>query len=317
MTNPTAKRTFDIIFSSLGLLVLWPVLLVIMLLVKLFDGGPVLFRQQRVGQWGRLFWIWKFRTMRVDAETSGPGITCNGDTRITPLGRWLRARKLDELPQLWNVLRGEMSFVGPRPEVPQYVAGYTTEQRKILRAKPGITDLATLAFRDEEKLLAMADDVETFYRERCLPQKIALNEQYLAKANLWRDFVIIVRTVMPVRRARIPLVVLVYGAGLVASLWLAYQLRFDFAVPTVEQRQLWNVALWIVPAQLLLLLCIGHCAGLLSYFGLPDVRRLSLALATASALMALVWMITEGRSAPPRSVMVTDLLISFLVLAAL
>src|SRR5712671_6929715 len=111
MTNPTAKRLFDVTFASLGLFVLWPVLVLIALAVKLVDGGPVFFRQQRVGQWGQLFWIWKFRTMIIDAQ--GLGVTSNDDARVTRLGRRLRKAKLDELPQLWNVLHGEMSFVGP------------------------------------------------------------------------------------------------------------------------------------------------------------------------------------------------------------
>jgi lipopolysaccharide/colanic/teichoic acid biosynthesis glycosyltransferase len=194
MTNPIAKRIYDAILSALGLVLLSPLFLVIALLVKLSDGGPVFYRQQRVGQGGRLFWIWKFRTMVVNADRRGPQLTKDGDARITPVGCWLRKSKLDELPQLWNVLRGEMSFVGPRPEVPQYVAHYTEAQREVLRVKPGVTDVATLAFRHEEELLASAPDTEVFYREQCLPRKIELNLQYQTRASLWQDTRIILLT---------------------------------------------------------------------------------------------------------------------------
>jgi len=196
MNQSVTKRLYDVSWAALGVAVLSPVLALLALLVKLFDGGPVLFRQQRVGQGGRLFWICKFRTMIVAAERHGPGVTRDGDARITRLGRWLRKTKLDELPQLWNVLVGDMSFVGPRPELPRYVAHYTAAQREILRFKPGITDPATLAFRNEEELLAAAADVEAYYLEHCVPRKIELNRRYQADANLWRDTQIILRTLL-------------------------------------------------------------------------------------------------------------------------
>ena len=211
------KRAFDLFFSALGLLFLGPVLLLIALIVKLSDGGPVFFLQSRVGQGGRLFPILKFRSMVVNAEKLGPSITAEHDHRITPIGRFLRKHKLDELPQLWNVLRGDMSFVGPRPEVPRYVAKYTPNQKHVLALKPGITDLATLEFRNEEELLRKAESenalasaengkteskvderaVEEFYLEFCMPRKIELNLAYAARANLWTDFVIILRTLFP------------------------------------------------------------------------------------------------------------------------
>jgi lipopolysaccharide/colanic/teichoic acid biosynthesis glycosyltransferase len=197
MTNPLAKRTYDVILAALGLLVLSPFLLLIALLMKLIDRGPILFLQRRVGQHGRPFWIWKFRTMVVGAEKHGPSVTKAGDQRVTTIGRILRKTKLDELPQLWNVLRGEMSFVGPRPEVPRYVAQYTTEQREVLNLKPGITDLATLEFRHEEDLLRNVPDTEKFYVENCLPKKIELNLKYNRQANLWHDTQIIVRSLLP------------------------------------------------------------------------------------------------------------------------
>jgi lipopolysaccharide/colanic/teichoic acid biosynthesis glycosyltransferase len=204
MNYAVAKRVYDLALATLGLVLFAPVLLVIALVVKLADRGPVFYRQQRVGQHGRLFWIWKFRTMVINADRQGLGVTKDGDQRITPVGRWLRKTKLDELPQLWNVWRGEMSFVGPRPEVPQYVARYTPAQREILQLKPGITDLATLAFRNEEELLAAATDVESFYVVHCVPRKIELNLKYRERANLWQDTRIIVQTLWPWRQSGTP-----------------------------------------------------------------------------------------------------------------
>ncbi len=189
-----AKRALDLFFSTVGLLGLSPVFLLIALIIKLSDGGPVFFRQQRIGQGGRLFRVLKFRSMMPNGEQLGPSITAVGDPRITRVGRFLRKHKLDELPQLWNVLCGEMSFVGPRPEVPRYVDNYTTHQRQVLALKPGITDLATLEFRSEEEWLGAAADMERFYLEYCLPRKIQLNLAYAENANVWEDIKIILRT---------------------------------------------------------------------------------------------------------------------------
>ncbi len=193
------KRLFDLLFAGCGLLLLSPAFLVLAALVKLADRGPVLFRQQRVGQGERLFWILKFRSMVADGERLGLSVTKDGDPRITRIGRFLRKSKLDELPQLWNVFRGEMSFVGPRPEVPRYVAKYSEAQRQVLALKPGITDLATLEFRNEEELLRMAPDTEQFYLAYCVPRKIELNLAYAESASRWEDTKIILRTLGLIR----------------------------------------------------------------------------------------------------------------------
>lgn len=191
------KRLFDVVLSALGLLVLAPLLGVVAVGVKLQDGGPVFFRQTRVGRFGREFRILKFRSMRVASDREGPAITARGDDRITALGRLLRRTKIDELPQLINVLKGEMSFVGPRPEVPKYVALYTEEQRRVLELRPGITDLASIEFRNEEELLAGADDAERFYVEHCVPTKIELNLRHARRAGMFGDLVIILKTLFP------------------------------------------------------------------------------------------------------------------------
>lgn len=201
MAYPLTKRVFDILCASIGVVALSPAGIVIALAIKLSDGGPVFFRQQRVGQGGKLFHILKFRSMVVGAEKLGPGVTREGDRRITKIGRFLRKTKLDELPQLWNVLIGDMGMVGPRPEVPRYVENYTAEQRIVLSLKPGITDLATIEFRNEEELLgrsagAKEQDTEEFYVGYCVPRKIELNLAYAARANVWEDIKIILRTLL-------------------------------------------------------------------------------------------------------------------------
>lgn len=200
--NTWAKRAFDIFFAVLGLVFLAPLFLLAAIAVKLSSCGPIFFRQQRIGKDGRAFYILKFRSMIPNAEKVGPSVTRDDDPRITPLGRVLRKSKLDELPQLWNVLVGDMSFVGPRPEVPRYVACYTAEQRKVLELKPGITDVATLEFRDEEELLSTVLEMERYYLQHCVPRKIKLNLSYAEKANIWRDVQVIFRTIVLLCRPR-------------------------------------------------------------------------------------------------------------------
>lgn len=194
-----AKRLFDIVLSALGLALLAPLLVVVALWIKLDSAGPVLFRQQRVGRHGRPFFIHKFRTMRVD--NAGPQITVGADPRITRSGRLLRASKLDELPQLWDVLRGAMSFVGPRPEVPRYVALYPAELRElVLSVRPGITDPASLQFRNESELLAAAADPEREYVEVVMPAKLALARRYVEQASLLGDIRLILATLAALKK---------------------------------------------------------------------------------------------------------------------
>ncbi len=191
--DPTlAKRLFDVICAGLGLLLLAPLLLAAAVWVKLDSPGPALFRQTRVGRFGVPFTIHKFRTMRVG---QGAQITVGADPRITRAGRLLRATKLDELPQLWDVLRGAMSLVGPRPEVPRYVALYPAELREVvLSVRPGITDPASLRFRNESELLANAVDPEREYVEVVLPTKLRLAADYVRSASLMGDVRLILAT---------------------------------------------------------------------------------------------------------------------------
>uniref|UniRef100_UPI00100B613E sugar transferase n=1 Tax=Geomonas oryzae TaxID=2364273 RepID=UPI00100B613E len=190
-----AKRLFDLFFALPALLVLMPIFVVIAFWIKLDSTGPVLFRQERVGLKGKIFQILKFRTMWVDAEGKGRQITVGKDPRITRSGEFLRKSKLDELPQLFNVILGEMSLVGPRPEVPRYVALYSKKQReRILSVPPGITDFASIEFRDESTILARANDPELAYIREVMPIKLALCERYVAQRTLWVDLLLILRT---------------------------------------------------------------------------------------------------------------------------
>ena len=189
------KRVFDFIVSALGIVIFSPLLILTALLVKVDSPGPIFFKQQRMGKEFRPFWIYKFRTMRKSLE-QGPNITIGNDPRITGIGRLLRQTKIDELPQLINILRGEMSFVGPRPEVPQYVQLYRREYQQILTVRPGLTDLASLKYRDEAALLANAENPEEEYVRRILPDKIKLARDYIQRASFFYDLRLILETIL-------------------------------------------------------------------------------------------------------------------------
>jgi len=193
-----AKRIFDLAISLLGLLVLAPLFALIALWIKLDSPGPVLFRQIRIGQFGRPFRIFKFRTMIVGAESCGGQITAGKDPRITRSGAVLRRSKFDELPQLINVALGDMSLVGPRPEVPRYVEIFREEYRTVLSVKPGITDYAALEFRNEEDILRAYPSAEEAYVSVILPRKIALYRKYLDERTFFNDLKILARTIMKV-----------------------------------------------------------------------------------------------------------------------
>lgn len=188
------KRVFDILFSLLGLIILLPLLLFLIILIKLTSPGPIFYRATRVGRYGKQFKLFKFRSMIVNADQIGPGVTGASDSRITPIGRFLRRTKLDELPQLINVLRGEMSIVGPRPEDPRYVEFYTDQQRKVLAVRPGITSPASVKYRHEESMLN-GDNWEVHYVEKVMPAKLSIDLAYAENASLLQDLKIIVATI--------------------------------------------------------------------------------------------------------------------------
>ncbi len=187
-------RFFDIIFSALGLIVLLPVFAAICLKIKIGSKGGCFFIQERIGKDGKPFGLYKFRTMRIGADSEGLLTVGEHDARITRVGYFLRKTKMDELPQLWNVLKGDMSLVGPRPEVRKYVELYTDEQRKVLRVRPGITDYASIEYANENELLSKAEDPDRTYIEEVMPDKIKLNMRYLEHYTVSEYFKIIFLT---------------------------------------------------------------------------------------------------------------------------
>ncbi|MDX1277186.1 sugar transferase [Oceanihabitans sediminis] len=192
------KRLFDICFSLLGLIATSPILLLISILIEIESKGPVFYMQTRVGKNNQDFKIFKFRTMYVGSDKKGLLTLGDKDSRVTKIGYYLRKYKLDELPQLINVLNGSMSFVGPRPEVRKYVDYYTKEYLQILQVKPGITDYASIAFRDEAELLKETKDPEKLYIEEIMPKKIALNKKYISKPSVFTDVKIILKTILTI-----------------------------------------------------------------------------------------------------------------------
>lgn len=189
------KNVFDRVMALLGLIVLWPVLIIVAVLIRVkMPGGPVIFKQKRVGRNGKLFTMYKFRSMTVGHV--GSSVSVAGESRITPLGAKLRHYKLDELPELWNVLIGDMSFVGPRPDVPGYADQLQGENREVLNLRPGITGPASLKYRDEEDLLSMQPDPQRYNDEVIFPDKVRINRYYLHNYSFIKDIQMIFCTVL-------------------------------------------------------------------------------------------------------------------------
>lgn len=199
MVADASRRLLDVIASVGGLVLLSPLFLLIVVLIKRDSPGPILYRARRIGKDGHEFRLYKFRSMVAGADQHGPGITSAGDSRVTKLGRFLRRTKLDELPQLINVVTGDMSLVGPRPEDPRYVALYTPAQRRVLAVRPGITSAASLAYRHEERLLA-SENWERRYIQEIMPQKLAIELDYQTRRTLASDLNLIIRSVLTLVR---------------------------------------------------------------------------------------------------------------------
>ena len=193
-----AKRTFDIIVASLLVVILSPILLLLSILIKIDSPGPVMFRQVRVTTYGKQFRIFKFRTMVNNADKIGTQVTTKGDSRVTRMGKMLRGCRLDELPQLFNVLKGEMSFVGTRPEVEKYVAHYTDEMKATLLMPAGITSRASIEYKDEERLLESAENADEVYIHQVLPEKMKYNLRAIEKFSFWDDIKTMFATVIAV-----------------------------------------------------------------------------------------------------------------------
>ena len=193
-----AKRTFDIIVASLLVVILSPILLLLSILIKIDSPGPVMFRQVRVTTYGKPFRIFKFRTMVNNADKIGTQVTTKGDSRVTRMGKMLRGCRLDELPQLFNVLKGEMSFVGTRPEVEKYVAHYTDDMKATLLMPAGITSRASIEYKDEERLLESAENADEVYIHQVLPEKMKYNLRAIEKFSFWDDIKTMFATVIAV-----------------------------------------------------------------------------------------------------------------------
>ena len=194
--NEIIKRIFDFFASLFGIIILSPILIVVSIAIKLDSPGKVFFLQKRIGKNENEFNIYKFRTMVSNAEALGSQITIGKDNRITRVGEFIRKYKIDELPQLFNVIKGDMSLVGPRPEVSKYVQLYTKEQRKVFNVKPGITDLASLKYNDENDILGKVDNPEEYYINVVMQDKLNLNLEYIDKNNIFFDISLILKTII-------------------------------------------------------------------------------------------------------------------------
>lgn len=194
--NSIVKRIFDFFAALIGIIILSPIFIIVSIAIKLDSPGNIMFLQKRVGKCGKEFDIFKFRTMVTNAERLGKQITVGKDNRITKVGAFLRKYKIDELPQLFNVLKGDMSLVGPRPEVPKYVALYNEEQKKVLSVRPGITDLASLKYSDENDILGKVGNPEEYYINVIMKDKLSLNLEYIEKSNLFFDISLVIKTIL-------------------------------------------------------------------------------------------------------------------------
>lgn len=320
-----AKRMVDLIGSAVGLLLTWPVFVMIAVAIKAEDGGPVFFRQQRVGLRGRLFQTWKFRTMR-NSSNGGLALTVAGDERVTRVGRWIRRFKVDELPQLCQVLWGEMSLVGPRPEVPGYVAHYTDDLLPVLDYLPGITDPASVEGWDEGEVLRRASDPEQAYLSEVMPAKVRRQLAYAKRATVRSDLLVLLATVGHPWDAISPfvvakmveyrrlIIVTVHVLLISLSYRAAYELRFEFQVPADLERVFWSTLPVLLAIRLATYSRFGLYRGYWKHFSVEDLFQLTMAV-TASSGIYLTALAAAGQlGRVPRSILLLDWLgVIFLV----
>jgi lipopolysaccharide/colanic/teichoic acid biosynthesis glycosyltransferase len=321
------KRVFDFVLACVGLIVLLPLFAVVALAIRVNTPGPVFFRQERIGRGFKRFYIYKFRSMVENAPAAGPTITVQGDPRITSVGRLLRQLKLDELPQIINVLKGEMSFVGPRPLVPSTVAHYLKEFESILVVRPGITDIASVEYKDEATLLAQSDAPTSFYFRSVLPRKIKLAQSYVRHQSFVLDMKILFLTFftllfslpMPALSGtskrqslwevllsyRTPIVWLAHLIVAASSYYFAFMLRFDGVVPP----QTWRIYVETLPVVCLIRMLALHLfdlnRGIWRYVGLRDLLNICKAVASSSVLVWLLLIPLRGM-AIPSSIFIID-----------
>ncbi len=325
MAYAVLKRLFDLFFSFVGLLIAFPFMVAIAIVIKLTSKGSVFFRQERVGLQGKIFKIYKFRTMFIRAD-AGPGVTAKNDSRITGIGRLLRLTKLDELPQLINVLSGEMSFVGPRPEIPDLVAGYTSEQRALLSVKPGITSPATIYHRDEEEISGSPEEVMDYHRNVLVPKKAQYDLAYVEKRSLVYDVKLILLTLLSVvsnesgyvrekavknRRAIIIVAVMVL---LCISYYLAFLIRFEGNIPSYYDWKLKRTLPLMVMIEFIFLGFLGQLEGYWRYVSISDIIAVAKSLVLAAVTMLIVEYFFLAGSYPTGVVFINGF-IAFLLLS--
>jgi FlaA1/EpsC-like NDP-sugar epimerase/lipopolysaccharide/colanic/teichoic acid biosynthesis glycosyltransferase len=312
------KRAIDIAGALVALVLLAPLFALVAIAIKLDSPGPVFFRQDRVGRGMRRFRVLKFRTMRHQSTPPTALITKDGDERITRVGHLLRRMKVDEFPQLVNVLIGDMSIVGPRPEVPKYVEQFARDFEAILSVRPGLTDPASFKYRQEGTILARAVDPEREYVERILPDKIRLAKRYLAEASLSLDLVLILKTFLeavgmeaaPIGRGvlkyRRPIIITIHLALVVVSYYAAWNLRFDGNVPAREVRLFLMFLPWLLGIRAVLFSIFRLYQGLWRYTSVSDVTNVIAAVSLGSILFVFVVRVLYGELAHPRSVFFID-----------
>jgi FlaA1/EpsC-like NDP-sugar epimerase/lipopolysaccharide/colanic/teichoic acid biosynthesis glycosyltransferase len=312
------KRIFDIILSLIGLVLVTPVIAAVSLLIKLEGPGPVFFSHKRIGRNFKSFKLYKFRSMIEDAPKKGLPITAEDDPRVTRIGRFLRKSKIDELPQLFNVLKGDMSFVGPRPEVKKYVDKFKKEYKEILKVRPGITDYASLYFSDEESILKGRENPEEYYLQVLLPEKIRLAREYIRDASIYNDMKLIFLTVFkvfyPVEAInktikyfspyRTPIILLVQFAIIILSNYLAFFIRFEGNIPAPE----FDLFLRYIPLLLVMrgILIFSLDRGLWKYVSVNDLLKISTLAAGSSILFFISVRYISGNTSYPISIYVLD-----------
>ncbi|MGQ9598719.1 MAG: SDR family NAD(P)-dependent oxidoreductase [Anaerolineae bacterium] len=311
------RRVLDLGIAVTGLVVLSPVLLVLAVLVRLTSPGPILYRSPRVGKHGRPFYLLKFRTMVADADQIGPGITIQEDPRITPFGRWLRGHRLDELPQLWNVLVGDMSLVGPRPEDPRYVAHYRPDQRRVLEARPGITGPAQITFRNEPERLRNSADPEAAYLREIMPAKLSLDLAYLERRTVWSDLGILINTLRIYVGNR--LLILLDLVSLSISYVFAFAIRFDNVMFFDQLALYWPVLFPLLGIKLMVFEQLGLYRRLWRYASVRELLAVVWAVLLGSTLGGLlilffwVWPTPTLFTGFPRSVIAIDAMLTLLL----
>jgi len=314
------KRALDLLVAMLGLIVLWPLFLLVAVLIKLDSRGPVLFRQERMGRFLHPFTIFKFRTMVENAIELGPDLPVANDGRVTRVGRVLRLFRLDELPSLFNVLKGDMSLVGPRPERPAYVEAYREDFREILHTRPGMTDVASLVYRDEDALIARSETPEETYLHVILPEKIRLSKQYTRNATLWIDLKLVgtalVYWLYPVRlldrvfgaiaHHHVWATATVQGALIVGANALAFSLRFDGNVPANERELFLRGLPVLFLARMAWAQAFGLFRDIWRFAGFKDMQRIVAATTLSTLTFWALEGVVPGLKAYSRAVVILD-----------